>query len=145
MKKVNADELRLIHSALTHFAGCMINAVDDNLGFETTDGAIGEIVKTKKGDYSMYIDDELVYTIEGVFLDIINYDETQVELIELYERMQMIEPSSLKYMTRTFYYRVKCSMEGIILNMNLPLEGTTQIGNYQVFYSHDHKFKLNLN
>lgn len=145
MRKINADDLRLIHSALTHFAGCMIRAVDDNLGFETAEGLLGFAQRNANGDYDIYIGDELVYTVEGAFFDILNYDQNKTELIELYENMLMIEPESLKYMTRTFYYRVKFSMENIILDMNLPLEGSARIGNYQVFYTPEHKFKLNLN
>jgi hypothetical protein len=145
MKKVNPGDLRLIHSALTHFVGGMISSIDENFRFETIDGGLGRVAANRSGDYDVYIGDELVYTIEGEFFDIINYDEKKDQLIELYERMCALKPETLKYMTRVFYYKVRTSMEDIILNMNLPLEGQAVIGNYQVFYSPDHKLKVNLN
>jgi len=145
MKRVNKEDLRLIHSALTHFVGGMISAVDDNLGFETADGGVGFIEKRSDGTYEIFVNDESVYVVEGEFFDIINYDHTKDHLIDLYERLTTIDPDRLKYRSRSFYWSVKTSMESIILNMNLPLEGNVRIGNYQMFYTPEHKFKVNLN
>ena len=147
MKRVNKEDLRVVHSALTHFVGSMIRSLNDDLSFETCYGEQGYVQKKMTNDsYDIFVEDELVYNVEGEFFDICNYDqETDCDLIMLYNKMLEIDPYDLKYRTRTFYYSVRRSMENIILNMNLPLNGETKIDNYQLFYTPEHKFKINLN
>lgn len=145
MKRVSED-FRLVHSALTHFAGEMvINMSDDTMEFETVHGDTG-VVAQNDNFYDIYVGSELVYRVESDFFEICNYNPLDCDIIGLYRRLQAIDPMGLQYRSRTFYRVVKESVENLILDMQLPLvQGDVRIKNYHVFYTPENRVKINLN
>jgi hypothetical protein len=140
------EDLRLVHSALTHFVGEMVSSLNDsNLEFETASGAHGAIEKRSDGTYEIFVGPELVYKVEGAFFDICNYDKNDIDMITLYRRLKNIDPETLQFRSQSLYRVVQTSMENIILGMELPICGDIRIRNYHVFYHADHRLKVNLN
>lgn len=142
--KGRGESFRLIHSALTHFVGDMIGHLNENMEFETASGGQGFVVKRPDDAYDIFIGLERVYTAERDFFDLCNYEDDN-DVIAMYKKLLIMDPEVLQFRSKTFYFKIKKSMEDLILGMTFAMEGTVRIRNYQVFYSEDNRYKVNLN
>jgi hypothetical protein len=148
MKKVNAANLQLMHSAMTHFVGepiAKMDRFDDTIMFQTSEGVTGIVEPNYVGNMDIWIGEEVVYEIEKDLFDLLESDKRGIGLIEFYNNLKEVDEDMFKEESRLFFYMVKTSTENIILNYDLPLVGDTRIGETQIHYTEDQKMKINLN
>ena len=150
MKKVNKDNLQLLHSALTHFVGEPINQMshftDDSVLFQTGSGVTGFVEPNYVGNMDIWIGENVVYEIEKDLYDLLEFDRKEIGIIDFYNHMKEVDPTEFKTMSREFFDIVRRTTENIILNFDhLPLVGDTVIADTQIHYTKETKIKINLN
>lgn len=151
MNDMNVDKnnLMLINSAITHFVGEPVSDIsrfEDSVVFQTHKGVMGFIEPNYVGNWDIWIGEEIVYEIEKELFDVIEYDRTDTGgLIKFYEELKGIDLTGMKYKSRMFFDIIKTSVENLLLNHNLPIQGGAKIGSFEVCYTNNKKFKINLN
>ena len=147
--KIGQDDLRLIHSAITHFIGeavVDVNVVKDSYVFTTHFGRMGMIEPNYLDNYDIWMGDEIIYVIEKDLFDIIMYERNFTGgLIEFYDKLKKVDNHSFQEKSKVFFDIMKTSIENIILNFDLPLTGRTMVGTVQVHYTPNNKIRINLN
>ena len=146
--RVNHSNLQLMHSCLTHFIGepvkSMDRGADDMIIFETEIGNKGFVEQNWRGSWDIWIGDNVVYEIENSLYEIVAV-EKNASLIELYKIVRDMDTLDFQIKSKSFQAIMRASMENVILNMNLPLEGDIRIGNQQVWYRKGRKVAVHLN
>lgn len=151
MKAMNVDKnnLMLINSAIAHFVGEPVSDIsrfDDSVVFQTLNGSMGFIEPNFVGNWDIWIGEEIVYEIEKELFELIEYDRSDSSgLIKFYDQLKEVDTSVMKYKSRTFFDIIKSSVENLLLNHNLPINGGAKIGTFEVCYTNNKKFKINLN
>jgi hypothetical protein len=148
MKQVNPSNLELIHSCLTHFVKepiININRFDDILMFQTASGTVGLVESNYIGNMNIWIGENVVYEIERELFDLVEYDRSEMGIIEFYNFLKKLNQFELKTQSLQFFNIVKSSTENIILNYDLPIVGDTMIEHTQIHYTSNSKLKINLN
>ncbi len=149
MKQMVKNELQLIHSAITHFIGVPIDEVnrikDDSIMFKTHSGEIGFIEQNFVGNMDVWMGETVVYEIEKELFDVIEADKQDIGFIDFYNIVKEIDSSYFKKKSGVFIEYIKSSLENIILNYSLPMEGDTKIGPFEIHGISDMKIKINLN
>jgi hypothetical protein len=115
MEKYN--ELKLIHSALTHFVGEMVLDVsksDDFLLFATTTGKQGFVEPSLDG-WHVWMDDHIVYVIEFDLFEVIH---AETDYRTLHEYIKTIDKNLLSYTSKTFLELIETSLVKL---MNAPI------------------------
>ena len=149
--KVTLENLQLLHSALTHFVSepvADVSRFEKSILFKTDSGRIGLVERNFFGNYNIMIGEDIVYEIERELYDIIEADRnerTSENFIDFYEMLKKEDTSFFQPQSIKFFDILKNSVENIILNYNLPLEGEAIIGTYQIHYTNQSKIKINLN
>lgn len=149
--KVTLENLQLLHSALTHFvseAVADVSRFENSILFKTDSGRIGLVERNFFGNYNIIIGEDVVYEIEKELYEIIEADRnerTAKNFLEFYDMLKKENTSFYQPQSIKFFEILKNSVENIILNYNLPLEGEAIVGSYQIHYTNQSKIKINLN
>ncbi len=146
--KINKENLKLIHSALTMFIGEPIDEIDrfDDLWlFKTINGKNGMLEQNFVGNMDIWIGEEFIYEIEKKLFDIIEADKGEDSLIDLYKYMKTFNLENLQNKSKNFFEIMLDSLENIILNYEIPLIGHIKIKHTELHYNEYHKIKIILN
>ena len=118
---------------------------EDAIGFMTITGNTGSMeINDYSGYWDIWIGDEVVYEVEPELTPLMDHTN-DTQLFDLYEYAKEIDSHDLKYKSRRFLGIVQGSIEKLLLNGNLPLTGSTVIGNFEVIYTNSRKFLISLN
>ena len=106
-----------IYYAIEYFVESPIEIVskdDEEILFVTEGGESGRIEKNYKGDWSIYIEDILVYEIESGFFDSTFANDSN-DAAEYYNSLRDLESHYLKPKTKMFLESLIISTEYLIL------------------------------
>lgn len=146
--KVTMDNLNLLHSALTFFVKEPVkeySKFEDSIVFTTDSGKVGFVEKNFVGNLDVWIGDDVVYEIERELYELIDCDTRKDDLIGFYSELRKEQIDFFQERSKEFFRIVKDSIENIIVNHDLPIQGCVTIGPNQVYYSKGCKIKVNLN
>lgn len=106
-----------IYYAIEYFVESPIEIVsqdDEEILFVTESGDSGKIEKNYKGDWSVYLEGEMVYEIESGFFDSI-FSDISSDASEYYKSLKLLEGLYLKPKTKTFLESLIVSTEYLLL------------------------------
>ena len=149
MVSMKPENMMLINSAITHFIGepiADLSRFDKSIVFQTAKGNTGFMEPNFSGNWDIWIGEEIVYEIENELFEVIEFDRNSSGgLIEFYNYLKNVNHDGLKFKSKAFFDIIKNSVENIILNHSLPIEGDTKIGIFEIHYKKNNKIKISLN
>lgn len=149
MKEVKKDQNTLVKTALQLFVGNPIKVVskfDGSIVFTTDKGVSGLVEKNLTGEcWDIWVGEEVIYEIEDDILSIMEHNGNDESLFDLYNYVKTVDYNSLKDKSKLFLDIVKNSIENLLLNHLMPIEGEAQVGNEEVIYKNKVKIRINLN
>lgn len=136
----------MLKTAIEMFLGERLLLIEDgdDVSFVTATGHEGIVAPNFVGNLDIWIGEEVVYEMEVELAPILEHSDDH-QLFDLYEYIRSVDRGSLKYKSQVFLDVVSRSVENILLNVNLPLDGQAVIGCNEVIYVNSQKFLISLN
>lgn len=138
----------LVRTALGLFVGDVVENVtkfDDVLMFKTERGLAGLVEQNNVGEWEIWVGEDVIYSIEDDIFSIMDHSGADETLFELYKSIKSIDIKDLKFQSAVFYDIVRRSVENLILNSTLPIEGSALVGPWEIIYKNKIKIRINLN
>jgi hypothetical protein len=136
----------MLKTAIEMFLGERLVLIEDgdDVSFVTATGHEGVVAPNFVGNLDIWVGEEVVYEVEIELAPILDHSD-DYQLFDLYDYIRSIDRGLLKYKSQVFLDVVGRSVENILLNMNLPLEGHAVIGCNEVICVNSQKFLISLN
>jgi hypothetical protein len=106
-----------IYYAIEYFVESPIEIAsqnDEEIFFVTESGESGKIEKNYKGDWSVYLEEEMIYEIESGFFNSI-FSDISSDPSEYYKSLKLLEGIYLKPKTQAFLESLIVSTEYLLL------------------------------
>ncbi len=149
----NPEKDNLLNSALSVFIDDYVYQVNkseygEEMAFVTAMGQEGFVEPSWNGNYNIWVQEELVYEVEGELFDLIKAysNKGKMQIVNFYEKISKMNPKYLKERSQAFITIMLYQLEKILLHPDIPIEKSLRVGTHEVFSSKSgDKFIINLN
>lgn len=139
----------ILFPIIEHYIGTSVSGVrrDDELVlFKTSTGRGGKIEKNLYGDWDLSVGDEKVCEIEDVLFSIFCDYVEQPPIDKYYKKLLKLKSTkTLNQRSDILVNQLMFSIEFLIMNMEVNLEGPVKIGPFMAFSHNGNKYVLGLN